>query len=444
MFGRPLRAGFRAAPLGERRPALASSTIPPLPDWQSAGIYVLGLSPTYYTLGWPRVSGITSYEYSTNDGASWTSTGTTPYAEVTGRTASTTDLIRVRAINGAGSSEITGSVTLPGAGAATVEVRTIGTGGDYATPAAWAAASPDFGSTNVIWEGRLLNQEFVGAAEQSICILATNGTASRYMHLTVAPGAAFCDHENRRTNPLRYDASYGAALRVNMVGSTTGVVRQTGGYSRVSRVQIKSTGNNTAGWGGYGIHSSNSLYPVYCDQCLIETGTDDHAIAYNYGNHIASRCVGILVRPPEAQAVRPASTLLEFNRGTRSHHNTIVAVGGQLYAHGSSAQELGTQFKNTALFGCTRTHNVDVQNATTYPTYTNCATDASLQVPSGCAVEVAADCFEGVTVGTHDLRIKTGSPLIGAGVYDATYSVLDITNTRRPLVNPDIGAWQSL
>lgn len=413
------------------------------PDWQGAGIYTLGLSPTSYCLGWPRVAGTTSYEYSLNDGSSWTSTGTTPYVEVTGRTAATTDLIRVRAINAAGSNEITGSVTLPGSGAATVEVRTIGTGGDYATPAAWAAASPDF-STNVIWEGRLLNQEFVGAAEQSICILAVNGSASRYMHLTVAPGAAFCDHEDRRTNPLRYDASKGASLRVNMVGSTTGVVRQTGGYSRVSRVQIKSTGNNTSGWGGYGIHSSNSLYTVSCDQCLIETGTDDHAIAYNYGQHVASRCVCILVRPPEAQAVRPASTLLEFNRGTRSHHNTVVAVGGQVYAQGSSATMDGTQFKNTALFGCTRTHSVDGQHVSTFPTYTNCATDASLQVPAGCAVEVASDCFVGVTVGTHDLRLKAGSPLIGAGVYDATYSVLDITNTKRPLVNPDIGAWQTI
>ncbi len=410
----------------------------PGPDWQNAGIYVLGLSPTYYTLGWPRVKYATGYEYSLDDGASWTSTGTTPYAEVTGRTAGTTDLIRVRASNGTGTSEITGSVTLPASGAPTVTRVTVGTGGDYSTPQAAEDAKPlNLVSANVIYEIRLLAQEFSTAS------ITTTGTdiqgsttdATRYTHITAAPGAAFCDHEDRRTNPLRYNAAVGAALTHNAGAYTIITLDLREGFARASRLQVRSTGNNTSGFGGYAIHTSTAATTCRFDQCILESGTASFVLS-PYGPHIARDCVVINTRPTGTNIVG------EFSLGGKVYNCLFVSTRNKanfaLGTVGASGGAWNSIFANVNGFvsgGATPTLLGNVSDMSTPPTG---IASVAYNTTTGMG-------FENITWPNHDFRLKSTSALRGAAATAPEMRETDITNTKRPatISQVDIGPWQT-
>lgn len=71
----------------------------------SGSITASAITQTAYTLTWPAASdnvGVTSYEYSLNAGTSYTTVGTALTTNITGRTAGTTDPVRVRAKDAAG------------------------------------------------------------------------------------------------------------------------------------------------------------------------------------------------------------------------------------------------------------------------------------------------------------------------------------------------------
>lgn len=83
----------------------------------TGSITASAITQTSYTLTWPAGSdnvAVTSYEYSLNGGTSYTSAGNSLTVNITGRTASTTDAVRVRAKDAAGnaSSPLSLNVTL--------------------------------------------------------------------------------------------------------------------------------------------------------------------------------------------------------------------------------------------------------------------------------------------------------------------------------------------
>jgi hypothetical protein len=84
----------------------------------TGSITVSSLLNTSYTLTWPSATdnvAVTGYEYSLNAGSTYTSVGNALTVNITGRSAGTTDQVRVRAFDGAGnrSSALAASVTLP-------------------------------------------------------------------------------------------------------------------------------------------------------------------------------------------------------------------------------------------------------------------------------------------------------------------------------------------
>jgi hypothetical protein len=100
-------------------PGGADVTLPVL----TGSIGVAGVSSSGYTLSWPAATdnvGVTAYERSLDGGTTWLSVGNTLGVVVTGRSAGTTDQVRVRARDAAGNAStppLAASVTLLSTGA---------------------------------------------------------------------------------------------------------------------------------------------------------------------------------------------------------------------------------------------------------------------------------------------------------------------------------------
>lgn len=411
-----------------------------------ASITIFALGPTSYTIGWPLTTGATEYTYSLDGGTTWASAGTAAYASASGRTPGATDQVRVRTRVGHVLHELSKAVVLPGSGAPTVVVKTIGTGGDYATMQAWNDAAPaNLVAANQIWEGWLLNQVHTATYPANGVTLAGSTTdATRYKHLTVAPGCSFADHASRRSNPLRYNAAVGAAVSV---GTQVGIEMDEG-YCKVSRLQIQSLGNGTSGWGQYAVHSSSPTYPVFVDKCLLESGTPNFVLSQNYGLHVTSNCLVIATLSAANNAVTPAQVLAEMNNGSQVFNTLFVAVG-QRYPKATVARTNNCLFRNCGFFGVDRVQDLTVGGSESPgPTYDHCYTDATLgTMPTGCTYMAfdtsSGSGFENTTLGSHDLRLKASSALIGAGVADTINAPVDIVGMPRPQgAAPDVGPWE--
>jgi hypothetical protein len=107
--------------------------------------------------------------------------------------------------------------------------------------------------------------------------------------------------------------------------------------------------------------------------------------------------------------------------------------------------QYGTRsFINCAFLGCSNL--VDPTSGGTF-NFTNCYTDDA-SPPSGCST-IALDTstgsgFENITVGTHDLRIKSTSALKNSGTSTGAPSA-DIMGTSRPQgASYDVGVWEYL
>lgn len=407
--------------------------------WYGA-LTTYALCPTSYTLGWPSETGATGYEYSLDNGASYTAVGVVNSVNVTGRTAGTTDNVKVRPL-GITRGELSLAVTLPAT--TTTISRTIGTGGYYPTIQAWHDAAPaNLVTANQIWEGLCLNQVHTGPSLTPALTMAGSTTdATHYKHLTVAPGCSYADHASRRTNPLRYNEAVGAAISV---GSAVGVELDEG-YGRVSRLQIASKGNQTTGWGAYAIHSSTpGGLPLTVDSCILESGVADHVLSLNYGAHITRNCLVIAVLPTTATSITP-STVGEMNNGSQVFNTLFVAVG-QRYPKATVARTNNCLFKNCGFFGIDMVQDLTVAGGESPgPTYVNCFTDATAGVmPSGCTFmtfdEATGSGFQNKTMPNHDLRLKSTSGLINAGAFDAT-TTKDITGVSRD-ATPSVGPWE--
>ena len=403
----------------------------------SDSLTVFALSDTGYVIGWSAVAGATSYQYRINGGA-WADTDSSVSTTITGRTAGSTDTVQVRAIGASGVLpwQTSKSVTLFVAGKTTVS-RTIGISGYYATAQEWNDDAPaNLITSNVVWEGLLLNQAHTGPSLTPALIMnGSTADAGHYKHLTAAPGASFADHVNRRTNPLRYNNAVGAAILVG----TTVAIELYENFGKISRLQVKSAGNQTTGWGQYAIHSSVSNgNPLYIDRCILESGTDNFVLSLNYGPHVTTNCVVIATLPDSASSITP-SRIGEMNRGSLVYNTLFVAVGRR-YPLATAAGTNDCYFKNCGFFG------VDaIQGATESPgpVYENCFSDATNR-PTGVSFltfdEAIGSGFENKTIGTHDLRLKSTSALIGAGATDALITT-DLTDRIRTGL-PDVGPWE--
>lgn len=430
----------------------------PAPDFYEAEIGLYGLNPSSYLIGWPMAydaDGVASYAYSLDGGSNWTSTGTNVYAYVTGRTPGATDQVRVKATDSLGnvSSYLSRDVTLPSLGAVPVMMATVGTGGDYSTPQAAINALPaNLVTAGQNWEILLFNQEWLDNTGAVLLDIAPRTTdATHTLRVTAFPGCSFADHPNRRTNPLRYNSTVGASLKANRNSTQNPTVDIRHGFVRFERLQVASVPVVTINGGGWGVHTSSPTYPVVMDQCIVESSNYEFVESFNYGPsallpHVLSRCVIISNR--QSGASPAMGRIGESGQGYIRHYNCLFVAVGQRSSQAHAGKQPTVYFENCGFFGVDSIQSVTGTNAIPPgPTYVNCFSDAPGTLPSGITYmdfsTATGAKFENITRGTHDLRLRSGSSLIGAGTVNTTDSPRDITGKSRGGSSNDVGPWQA-
>jgi len=307
----------------------------------------------------------------------------------------------------------------------TVVTKTIGTGGgrDYSTLQSWEDAAPaNLVTSDQVWRGECYNDaEFTSA----LTVSGSTVDATRYKELTVASGQAFADHANKLTNALRYNASNGAGLRSTTAWGTALTASES--YFRISRLQVYQDSSN-----GPALQISGQGAVV---DGVISESRGGRAL-YLYSNGTAKNSLFVSRRAS-------ASEVADIWDGC-SVANCTFAVPSDIAAATRVIRRSywsGNTFTNCGFFGGT-----DAVSSATGATFSNCYTNDSTSIPSGCTT-VAYDTstgsgFENTLDGTHDYRIKSTSALKDAGTSTGAPSV-DIVGTTRPQGGAyDVGAWE--
>lgn len=302
----------------------------------------------------------------------------------------------------------------------------------YTTIADWIAAIPaSLVSEDQIWRGLLLNQEFLWTGSSTYATISGKTTnASCYIELTTAPDCSVFDSavSDLSTKPLRYDGTKGARIRTTGTGAALVVSTL---YFNLSKIQF--SGENTTTAANAVIQTSGTVTKLDIDRCIIE-------------GYSATTAGAVITMSSSAatQSVIRNSVVVQKNTytdrfiaklvyGARAYNCTFVSLGATL-ASGIFTQYIGPVLTNCYVGGVTA-----AENGTVAATRTNCYSSATGS--TGYTTAAMTDCFENITIGTHDLRLKSGSPLINAGATEATYAATSIYGPARD-ASYDVGAWE--
>jgi len=313
--------------------------------------------------------------------------------------------------------------------------HSIGTGGDFATPALWEADIPATLTEQRV--GQCKNEEFVVAG--TVVDFSAHVTTSSFdIVLETESGAGFNQNVNVRTNALRYNASNGTGLRSTANYSPVILISGAIGHLTIRNLQLKCDATNNTG------------------ACVYYSGF--HAMTLHLYKDIIASCaatnnVVVYVRSGgAAQIIRSVN---------------VIAIQGHTSGNGFLTGAGDTQFINCAAI---RPDNVSPSGtgfARSYdtPIMTNCAV-FGFTTPTGTfsasSSNNASDAATGLpgTSNQHSVTYTQTSPftngdttsgdyrladdanaLINNGVLDATNAPNDISGTAR--VNPcEIGVWE--
>jgi hypothetical protein len=307
----------------------------------------------------------------------------------------------------------------------TTKIATVGAlNGSAATFSAAPASDVAYTIGDVIWRGKLKKQEF-SSGGTLLTISGKTVDATHYFELTTDAGASFLDHADKATNPLRYDATKGAAMRVNDESAFTIHVQLP--YTRISKLQFSSAsaGANAAG------PVVATVPNVTIDQCIIESLATNYIVlgAVKLSEPGTSIRNSIIIQ----KSTNIAAYLITLANGASAYNCTFVSLGAAL------TNGIRTEYAPAVMKNCYVGGVVAPEDGTSVITKTNCYSNATATGYSVAPLSTAN--FVSVTNGTHDLRKAAGSVLIDAGVTEATYSATDILGYARPSGTAyDVGA----
>lgn len=322
--------------------------------------------------------------------------------------------------------------------------HTIGTGGDFSTVQAWEDDIPTTLTEQRI--GQVLNEELTNSSGSVVAFSAHTLTASFNIILEAASGASFRDHANVRTNPLRYDASKGAALRTTS-GTNEPVINADAAGASDARIIIRNLQlkNDLESGSTTGMRASQSHFRL--DNVIFESVRVFDLYSDGGGSIDANNCLFV----SRGSSIIFQKTINKNSGGAPwnligctlvrpSNLGTDGTGFGPIYADGGTA-------KNCLFFGYT----TDVQNLVAADTDYNGTSfsDAGSGLPDNTPDHNVYDVTYDDTLFVepsdsgdgHDFRTLAGSAIENAGIYDGTNSPEDITGTTRSNP-PEIGAWE--
>lgn len=293
------------------------------------------------------------------------------------------------------------------------------------------SGTPDF--TGVIWQGQCQNQEF-SSAGTLLTVSGTTTSTTAYKELTTVAGASFRDHANVLTNPLRYNASVGAAINCTLSGGTTLSITESNFH--MSKLQLTASGplgRCLTGNAGTGILIDSCI----CEGNSVASGVSTGPFVIPAATGTYSNCVFI-------GRGSGADHIIQTNTGSPSFFNCAMIAPTNLGAPPTSIFTSGASgtvtVQNCALFGGEGTSTVKAGSATF--NFTTCVSDTPGTV--GVATANFDAEYENAGKVATDLRLTLMSAQIDSGTTDVTNAATDIKGTARPAQAAyDIGPWES-
>lgn len=316
-------------------------------------------------------------------------------------------------------------------------ISTIGAASrDYATVQLWMDDCPaDLITSTDQWIGHCYNDsEFSVSGAPVVDISGVTTSSTYYIELTTAPGQSFKDDASASTNPLgKYDPTKGVAFTTDY--GFSGVINIDSSNVYISGIQMLNSSST-----GRGIQN-NSSSNIFISNCTVDSengGTTQGTLQTSTGGFVVTNCV-VINRSTSGNGAHNNFAAGEYYNCTFWAPNGSTTDEG-ISKNGGAANS--TIVKNCAIFGWTTAMASGSYGAgTDY----NATDNASLSAGSNNVTSLtASNEFEDVSsYADTDLRVKTGSAMIGAGTPDPTHTNdLDIIGQPRSLTAPTIGAWE--
>lgn len=294
--------------------------------------------------------------------------------------------------------------------AITVVEKTIGSGGDYATIAAWEADTDNhLVGLNQIQRGFLLDSSY----NEQITISGAITDKRRYRELRYAGGN-------------RYDALNNTGAYVYSAAATGAVIKLDEKYARLTGIKVESTYTGAAGASG------PNVIEVSKSDCILDAVVAEQKSVT--GSSTATTC--FLISSATADRVRFRNCIALGNSNTAG-----ASVGFYLNGIDTRAQNcLATRMRRTTSGTCFGTAvttvyfencfagNSDIGFTTSLNQRYNASVDTTAAGVGSLTGVVVADAVQDATNG--DFRLKVGSVLIDAGVPLDLEFTADVTGAK--------------
>lgn len=303
------------------------------------------------------------------------------------------------------------------------------TGGTSGATCVLSSGTPT--DVGCIWQGQQKNEEFSGTGVQ-LTVAGSTDSSTAYKEYTTLAGASFVDNANKLTNPLRYDATAGAAIRGTSIDTAT--ISHGENNFRLNKMQVTATGSGGRAMSGAaptttGIHNQNIYEGTY-----VGTSAGIGVVA---SGSITVRNSLIIQRASAADHIVGTGT------GTPAFYNCTIAAADDLataptriFLSGASGT---VTVQNCALFAGDSTKALKAGSATF--NFTTCFSDIS--GTAGVTQTSYTTAFVDITDAARDFRLKNGAALVDTGTTDATNAATDIVGTARPEnAAYDVGCWE--
>jgi hypothetical protein len=245
-----------------------------------------------------------------------------------------------------------------------------------------------------------------------------------------AAGQGYRDNAGKLTAPLRYSQPNGVSFSASAFLSATFLLNNTANIT-LDGIAIRNTSNGEA------IKSGGNNLTV--KNCLLESHRSSGYTLETSGTNALSRNNVVINKASDGGGIHTANT------GCELRNNTVVYIGsGTSTGKGVFIEWSPTTTVGNAVFGFATAISVSSTTLTTASDYN--ATDAA-SVASGMGTHnltglAFASQFTAIgTAGSEDLRVKAGSALINAGIYNASIDP-DILGQTRSATTPTIGAFE--